>query len=443
MNQRKSLLSIILVLCMLFQSIVPVFARLDEGGGGSVSDAKAQFEENYKKIMALKPIDLGLIGTGAVGLASGLHNAGTWLGNTFGGKNDEYVDYVGEIKKANQEIENAQKQARQMKAEFDKAKLGEVEKMDPSKLEKGPLTTQQNAQVKNQETLKQAGETLKKVGDIVNTVGTVLGIVDPILKMVSIAATVPPVTALGAACGAAWPFVHALALGLPVVGSTLKGAGQGLCDAANIAVQSDEALYNITHGQEDKNPKNMSVSGTVALGAVKEGAPAALFAFLGSEKGGEIAKNTVGKLGTAFQGTKLGQKVAGTSVAQKYFNGDIAKALKDGWGYEWNPKKLTAEVLKDNYSGYAISKGLAADKVDDFFKYAGKAADKIDSFLYKKATGESLPTINLKQGFKKGVSGISNAVYDHFKPKAPEDNAGLNADSDFGGGGGGGGGRAF
>ncbi len=248
MKLKRSLISLILVLCMIIQPFVPVFADgngKDSETSGNVSDAKAQFQEAYDQIMELEEIELGWGAKAAVGVAG-----------FFEGEN-----YLEQVKNANEQIREARENAEQMKKDFDSGKMDEAEKADPKALAQGALTAQTETQAQLQETLNKCGETLVKIADVLDTIATIVAILTPIAE---ICLAFPPATA---AAGVVLSICDVLNTVLPPAAIALRGIGQGLIDTAQTGQFSDRVLVgNVVWdtGVEFVKDKAMDALGGVA-----------------------------------------------------------------------------------------------------------------------------------------------------------------------------------
>lgn len=376
MKRPNCFISVFLVLCLLLQPFIPVLATATSQSD-DVSSAIEQFNETYEKIKAMEPIDLGLLGTGAVGIVG-----------FFKGE-----DYTGEVKRANEQIEKAKEQAEEMKKQFDSAKVDDVQNMDVNKLS-GSLREQMQASANNQKILKNCGESLLKVSEVLNTIGTVLSILNPILEIVGSICSVPPLTPVGAVAEGILLVTRPLAVAVPIIGATIKGAGDGLIDAAEASAAADKAL--LTTG-ESSGP--IKVSNYVGKEMVKDGATAGACAFIGSKACGKVVENGASKLATTKVGNSIVTKFMGSNAD------DFAKGIKNVWGWSSDSpaSEMTREVLEDSLTKY-LPDGMSAKNVDRFFKNATSIAGKVDSKLYKMATGESKQSISTK-GIAKNIAG--------------------------------------
>lgn len=404
MKRPKSIISLLLVLCLLLQPFAPVFAIATTQGSGDISSAIEQFNETYDKIMAMNPIDLGLLGTGAVGVVG-----------FFKGE-----DYVGEVEKANAEIEKAKAKAQEMKANFDKANVGSVKSMDVDKLA-GTLTSQVKASAENQKVLNDCGESLVKVGEVLDTLGTVLGILNPILEVVGSICSVPPMTPVGIVAEGILLVTRPLAVAVPIVGATIKGAGEGLIASAQQAAAADEALLTMGEKSEPIN-----VSKRVAKEMAKDGGAATLTSFIGSEACGNLVSKGAGKFAT----TAAGQKLLSCSAVNKHLGNnadDFAKGIKKVWGWSSDDFASNARktALEDTFTKYLPS-AMTEENVNRLFKNTNKIAGKLESKLYKEAVGESKTSFSTK-GLAKDVAKTlyNNTVDATFDVGQPEE-AGLN-----------------
>ena len=246
MKLRRSLISLLLVFCMLVQPFVPVFADgTGKDSSTEATDAKTQFQEAYDQIMELEEIELGF---GA--------KACVWGAGLFDG-----VDYLAEVESANQQIRDAKDNAEQMKKDFDSGKMDEVEKADPKALAEGALTAQTETQAQLQETLNSCGETLVKIADVLDTIATIVAVLTPIAE---ICLAFPPATA---AAGVVLSICDVLNTILPPAAIALRGIGQGLIDTAQTGQFSDQVLVgNVVWdtGVEFVKDKAMDFVGGVA-----------------------------------------------------------------------------------------------------------------------------------------------------------------------------------
>ena len=382
---------------MLLQPFMPVLARPVEGtdasgGGGTTADAakaKAEFEKSYEKIMAMEPVDLGWLGNATVAVAG-----------FFSGE-----DYVGQIKEANKQIEEAQAQAKEMKANFDSNNIDKASSMDPNEMVQGALAAQQQAQTERQAVLKSAGQSLQKVGGIIEMIGTILSAVNLVLNICL--AFLPAAPAIAAVLAVTEP----LAIALPIAGATIKGAGEGLEQAADAGVWSDQELFKYM-GRE----------------AVKEGVIAGATAVV-SEVGGELVSKGVGSIATKYASENAD---------------DVVRAVTNAW----DPNEMAATVLKDRFA-HVLPSTMSEEAVKEVFKNGVDLVDEASSFAYTVATGEGnnlvdrylsgedRPTISGGSLAEKGTEALVGGIYDTVVPKPASSKAGLKTGSSYHGGGGG------
>ena len=265
MKRYRSLLSILLVLCMVFQPFVPLFA--ENSNTAEVSDAETQFLDAYDQISKLEEINIdeckGIIkaATGVENVGHGIVNVGKGIWNLVdgvatGGKNqveyDQYADYVGQIEEANKKIVEAKEKAETMKAAFDKGGIDAAKDADPSKVNKGSLETQLQAMDDARKALKDAGNCLKEVASTMKTIAKVLSGLGTVAELLSL------IPALGTPCA-----VIGLALSiagdvLAPVAECLDSAGDGLIAAAQQGEYSEAGTYamdNFKHTAVEEAPK--------------------------------------------------------------------------------------------------------------------------------------------------------------------------------------------
>lgn len=247
---------ILLVLCMLLQPFIPVIARPVEGtdaagGGGknynssSVDEAQQEFQKTYDTVMSLKEIDLEGFASACVGGVSTGKNIGIWFENLGdkvfnGGQNQkEYVDYLGDIERANEQIRKAQAQMTEMKQKMDAGDVDKAKNADPSKVADGAIRAQAEAMNTLRSTMTTAGETLVNIGELCETVSTILGVLDLILKGICLipvcAPAIPILEPISEICGTA-----STALG--IAGPMITAAGESLIESAEMGYTSDAQI---------------------------------------------------------------------------------------------------------------------------------------------------------------------------------------------------------
>lgn len=411
MKQRRFLLSLLLILCMLFQPIVPVFARLDEGGGfnngkADIGDAKTKFNEAYEKIMGLDPIEMDGGTTAAVAVGSFLNDPLGCIGNALGADTG-YEDYVAKIKEANEKIAEAQQLATDMKTQFDGGNFDKSSKIDANQLANGAIAAQQKVNTECQQALKDTGDMLVKVGGILETITTVLGILGPICDILSVVAAVPPFTGVAAVAGVIGKVCDWGAIALGPMAAYMKSTGKGLIEASEAGTWSDKELFNETVHKKQLEETAPAVAGSV-------------FSVVMKTNG---AKNLV---------NKSIEKAGASSIAQKFLGENSTSVIKAAW----DPNSLKASVLQDSFGRY-IPDYVSAKDATKIFNSAASALSNSDAALFKAATGESQAPLGgkaiLKKAIKDGTKGATT-YYTNTNDKSANDTPGLNVEHGGSGG---------
>lgn len=243
MKRYRSFLSILLVLCMLFQPFTAPVLFAASDSGDEAAKAMEEFNRVYDEVMALKEVELGPVTSACVGATSAGQNFFTWCGNTWdnltnGGKNQkEYVDYIGQIEDANKDIRDAQKQMEDIKAQFDAGNVQGAIDADPAAIAQGGIAAQASAMSTLRSTLKTAGNALQQVGGLLDTLSTVTSVISVVLKGIAIA--FPPSAAV---IGAVSPVLDAASTAMGIAGPLISAAGDSLVETSEAAQISDELL---------------------------------------------------------------------------------------------------------------------------------------------------------------------------------------------------------
>lgn len=254
--KRRSLICMLLVLCMLIQPFLPVLARQVEGtdasgGGGSnymsgdIDDSQAEFDKAYETVMSMEEIDLEGFASACVGAVSFGENVGIFFGNvwdniTNGGNNQqEYVDYLADIEEANAQIREAKAQMQEMKEKMDAGDVDAAKNADPSAVAGETIEAQSQAMSTLRDSMTKAGNTLIDIGNLCDTVSTILGVLDLILKGVCLipvcAPAIPILEPISEICG-----IASTALG--IAGPLMTAAGESLVESAEMGYTSDAQI---------------------------------------------------------------------------------------------------------------------------------------------------------------------------------------------------------
>ena len=404
--KRRNFLSILLVLCMLFQPFVPLFA--ENSNTAEVSSAETQFLDAYDQISKLEEIDVSEC-EGIIKAATGIENTGhaikngfTWLGNqwdklTNDGKNqkeyDEYADYIGQIKEANKKIIEAKAQAECMKTAFDNGGIDAAKNADPSKVSKGSLETQMQAMDDARTALTDAGNCLKDVAKTMETIATVLSGLSTVAGLLSL------IPALSGPCA-----VISLALGiagdvLSPVAKCMDSAGDGLIAAAQAGANSEAGTYamdNFKHTAVEEAPK---AAFNIALDVV------------GSKYVGGESSNAI------------------KDASSKYL--DDVLDLGGNASKLWDP---TSSIVGDTFKYVGTNLGWSEKAIKVASDVTVKAPRAANSF-YKAATGENLyenplTDISVKSQEKNIVKGVGGWLADQVAPAYHEPDLNYDGDDD-------------
>ena len=374
MKLRRSLISLLLVLCMIMQSFVPVWAQATSKNGESkesISDAREKFNKAYDEIMAIKEVEIDDTVRLVINGKDGWDNL--WSGALFD-DSKEKVDHVAEIEEANRNIKEAQDSMTEMKAKFDSGKIDAAENANADEIVSGALTAQSEAQAALQGTLWEAGNDLKSLGEMIDTLCTIITIIEAIcvLFMWALPAILGPILT---ACQFLDKF-------LPETAIVLKGVGQGLMDTAESGNCSDAVLV-----------------GNVLW-----------------DTGTEFAKDKAMDL----LGDSIGKELGGAWDMNDTVMKDM---MSDGFGDDVT-KKLADDDLYKNFVYKELEKGGKELNLDNASEYVtDKLADGVNS---------ALDLANMKPDVydgKKTYQTILDEGVDAFKPACLKGNgAGLSAE---------------
>ncbi len=359
---------ILLVLCMLLQPFMPVIARQVEGtdaagGGGknynssSVDEAQQEFQKTYDTVMQLEEIDLEGFASTCVGGVSTCENIGTWFHNGWdnlfndGQNQKEYVDYLGDIERANEQIRQAKAQMTEMKEKMDAGDVDKAKNADPSQVADGAIRAQAEAMNTLRGTMTTAGETLVNIGELCETVSTILGVLDLILKGICLipvcAPAIPILEPISEICGTASTV-------LGIAGPMITAAGESLIESAQMGYTSDAQIL-----------------GNLAIDVGVEGGKQALchFATKGCEK---LMGGTANYLADSF--------------------GDNADDILGTANAFWDPKSTLTQgvgsaIFGDDFTKQFAERGLD-ELAEDFMN--GTSEFLVDTAL--DAAGTSIPS---------------------------------------------------
>ena len=261
MKNRFNIISILLILCMLFQPFVPLFA--ENSNTDELSDAEAQFLEAYDQITALEEINVDEC-KGVIEAAGFCENVGHFFVNIGKGvynlfvddenevEYDEYSDYIAQIEEANNKIVEAKAQAEAMKAAFDEGGIDAAKNADPSQVSQGSYETQLQAMDDARTALTDTGNCLKEVASVMSTISTIFSGLGTVLELIAL---IPGLGLPLAAVGLAFNLASDV---LDPCAECLDSAGDGLIAAAQAGENSEAGTYamdNFKHTAAEEAPK--------------------------------------------------------------------------------------------------------------------------------------------------------------------------------------------
>lgn len=366
MKRRRSFLSILLVLCMLFQPFAPaLFAASDSGAEASA--ALDEFNRVYDEVMALEEVELGPVTAACVGATSGVKNFGTWISNgwdklTNDGKNQkEYVDYIGQIEDANKDIRDAKQQMKEIKAQLDAGNVQGAIDADPAAIASGGIAAQTAAMDTLRTTLKTAGGALQKVGGLLDTLSTVTSVISVVLKGIALA--FPPSAGVIAVVS---PVLDAASTAMGIAGPLISAAGDSLIETSEAAQISDALLVgNMVIDVATEGTKQVAVK-VMSKGA--EGAMGQMANYIDPDNADDI----LGTMTATWNPVKAGKQGFSTFMQETLFSGDLSDEIVD---FCDNYADVGIDLVLDMVGKPPTFDSMVKDVVKDGIDYMG-AQDK-------------------------------------------------------------------